>query len=166
MSSITVLGYRCATTAVVPDNNAHISPLEIFSAIYGINTEMRKCLYRNSHYHHNFILRSWWLRHLMLHMLYDYKCNIHKTFLSSWRKIHFVTVKKPFVTVMTFWFIMTTTNINQMHEVAHNTLNNSPLLDMLLHSNTSNSPLLNMLLHSNTSNNSSLCLTVDCCLKC
>ena len=22
-------------------------------------------------------------RHLMLHMLYDYKCNIHKTFLSS-----------------------------------------------------------------------------------
>ena len=43
---------------VVPDNNAHISPLEIFSVIHGINIEMRNCLYRNSLCRHNFILQS------------------------------------------------------------------------------------------------------------
>ena len=61
--------------------------------------------------------------HLRLNMLYDYKYNIHKTFLSSWRKGKFVTVKKKYVTVKTFWFIITTTNINQMHEIEYSAFN-------------------------------------------
>jgi hypothetical protein len=48
-------------------------------------------------------------------MLYNYKYNIQKTF--------FVTVKKTYVMVKTFWFIITTTKINQMHEVEYNTFN-------------------------------------------
>jgi len=36
-----------------------MSPLEIFSVLHGINTEMRNCLYRNSLCRHNFILQSW-----------------------------------------------------------------------------------------------------------
>ena len=54
--------------------------------------------------------------HLRLHMLYNYKYNIHKTFLSLWRNGKFVTVK-------TFWFKITTTNINQIHEVEYSTFN-------------------------------------------
>jgi hypothetical protein len=56
-------------------------------------------------------------------MLYNYKDNIHKTFLKSCRKGIFVTVKKTCVTVNTFWFMITTTNINQKHEVEYNTFN-------------------------------------------
>ena len=54
-------------------------------------------------------------------MLHNYKYVIQKTFLSPWRKGIFVTVKKTCVTVKTFWFIITITNINQMHEVEYNT---------------------------------------------
>ena len=63
------------------------------------------------------------LLHLRLHILHNYKHNIQKTFLSPWRKGIFVTVKKTCVTVKTFWFIITITNINQMHEVEYNTFN-------------------------------------------
>ena len=65
-----------------------------------------------------------------IYMLYNYKYNIQKTFLNSWRKGIFVTVKKTTtcVTVKTFWFIITTrlsTNINQKHEVEFNTFNHA-----------------------------------------
>jgi hypothetical protein len=53
-------------------------------------------------------------------LFYNYKYNIQITFFSSWLKGIFVTVKKTCVTVKTFWFIITTTHINQMHEVEYN----------------------------------------------
>jgi hypothetical protein len=59
------------------------------------------------------------------HLLHNYKYNIQKTFLSSWQKGIFVTVKKTCVTVKTFWFIITPTHINQMHEVEYNTFNSA-----------------------------------------
>jgi hypothetical protein len=69
----------------VPDSNAHVSPLEIFSVIHGINTEMRNCLYRNSRCRHNFILQSWRKRqphtsnhfNLASYWLWAQKCGIY-----------------------------------------------------------------------------------------
>jgi hypothetical protein len=49
-------------------------------------------------------------------MLYNYKYNVQKTFLSSWQKGIFVTVK-------IFSFIITTIKIKRMHDVENNTFN-------------------------------------------
>ena len=47
-------------------------------------------------------------RDLLLHMLHNSKYNIQENIFES---------------VKTFWFIITTTNIKQMHEVEYNTFN-------------------------------------------
>jgi len=56
---------------------------------------------------------------------------MHKMFLSSRRKGKFVTVKKTYATVKIFWFIITITNINQMHEVEYNAFNGAQSFLML-----------------------------------
>ena len=65
------------------------------------------------------------LRH---HMLHYYKCNIHPS-ISEFVTEKTITVKKTCVTVKILWFILATTNINQIQEVEYNTfkgvLNNS-----------------------------------------
>ena len=53
---------------------------------------------------------------------YNYKYDIHQTFLSSWRERQFATVKKTCKIVKT-WFMIATTNINQVQEVEYYTFN-------------------------------------------